>query len=273
MPNTFLALLLAFSSLSCAFCAMGGGGMNIASRMTEWRIGGLAKCPYVRKGLMAMWDGEWNAGWGRRTDDAGRWINLVTGEPLELVGSATRGEKYMKPANNSYFRIPLRFAQEIFDTARGGLTLEIVASPDRMNNVGYFAIKKMEGGGSTASDMALSFTTNNLSNGDCATGWLDRLLIYFNHHGCPEYQNYACKFRATLDGTGVAIRWKYGETVKNTSSAGQTSPVTITSGRIGADGAINNGSCKFYSVRIYSRKLSDAELEANEAVDHERFST
>lgn len=38
--------------------------------------------PYVTKGLIAMWDGEWNAGYGIHDPNATVWKNLVEGSPF-----------------------------------------------------------------------------------------------------------------------------------------------------------------------------------------------
>ena len=42
--------------------------------------------PYITDGLVAMWDGQWNAGPGRHDGNSTKWINLVTNEATAITG-------------------------------------------------------------------------------------------------------------------------------------------------------------------------------------------
>lgn len=52
--------------------------MLIAAR-NAMMAGGGWKNPYVTDGLIAMWDGEWNAGGGKHDPNATTWVDLVGG--------------------------------------------------------------------------------------------------------------------------------------------------------------------------------------------------
>lgn len=57
-------------------------------------IGSDQQNPYITKGLVAMWDGEWNAGWGLHDDNAAVWKDLArNGCDAILSGAYSWGEK------------------------------------------------------------------------------------------------------------------------------------------------------------------------------------
>lgn len=52
--------------------------------------------PYITDGLIAMWDGVWNAGGGVHDAEATTWLDIVGGRTLSLSGSAAFGANYME---------------------------------------------------------------------------------------------------------------------------------------------------------------------------------
>ena len=91
-------------ALLAAFCAIlargtsaahveGGGVMQIASRVSMWSG---ARTPtakdYVQDGLVAMWDGIENAGWGTHADTLSTWRDLTgNGYNMTVNSEATIG--------------------------------------------------------------------------------------------------------------------------------------------------------------------------------------
>ena len=51
--------------------------------------------PYVTDGLVAMWDGEWNAGGGIHDANATTWKDLIGNNDLTLAGTAAFGSAYL----------------------------------------------------------------------------------------------------------------------------------------------------------------------------------
>ena len=58
-------------------------------------LGGGWNNPYVTDGLVAMWDGEWNAGGGVHDTDAKSLVNLAEGESLAFGSDVEVHDKYI----------------------------------------------------------------------------------------------------------------------------------------------------------------------------------
>ena len=64
--------------------------------LDEEQDDGLDWCPYAHKGLVAMWDGEWNVAPGEHNSTSTTWIDLVHGYELKLCSKTTFGENCTK---------------------------------------------------------------------------------------------------------------------------------------------------------------------------------
>ena len=64
-----------------------------ARQFFERRGGGGWQNPYVTDGLVAMWDGEWNAGGGVHDAAATTWVDIVSGFTLSRKGSPVIADK------------------------------------------------------------------------------------------------------------------------------------------------------------------------------------
>ena len=63
--------------------------MLIAARAGVWTKSGYTAKDYVQDGLIAMWDGIENAGWGVHDPNATVWKDLVGGYDLTVPPSLT----------------------------------------------------------------------------------------------------------------------------------------------------------------------------------------
>lgn len=57
--------------------------------------------PYITDGLIAMWDGEWNAGGGVHDPNATVWKDLIGSLDINIPSSATIADKYLKMTSGS----------------------------------------------------------------------------------------------------------------------------------------------------------------------------
>lgn len=79
---------------------------------------------YVQDGLMAMWDGEWNAGIELHEDSPSRWIDLIGGNDLTLLQGVVFGSNFVTTDNSfgsSYYgavnqRIEFLTIEFVFET-------------------------------------------------------------------------------------------------------------------------------------------------------------
>ena len=75
--------------------------------------------PYVTDGLIAMWDAEWNVGYGVHDPESSVWFDLVGSNHMLLNPASTWGEQCLHNAPNTKGSV----AQ---DWADGAVTMEVV---------------------------------------------------------------------------------------------------------------------------------------------------
>ena len=211
---------------------MGGGGP------TPWQN------PYVTNGLIAMWDGEWNAGGGVHDANATTWLDLSgNGNDLDITAGTWAADHF------------------VCNGASGGktgfidgvLTLEAVAKITATNDY-RFAI----GLHTSGSNFDRYFGTN-------------RTLINFYSNGPGVPLRVGVVESYGFDYVVGAI-YKNGGPVAPAGNGtyypkGQATGVVL--------GASAGGGYPFggeiYAIRLYSRALTAAEVAANYAVDAARF--
>ena len=63
---------------------------------------------YIQEGLVAMWDGIENAGWGLHDYDATVWVDLIGGNNMSFIGDCSFGDDYCHfQSSTSYSNAPL----------------------------------------------------------------------------------------------------------------------------------------------------------------------
>ena len=216
------------------------------------------KNPYVTDGLVAMWDGEWNAGGGVHDANATTWKDLVGGYDATRV-NANWGDNYAQfGANNN-------------DAAKTGtlfgkpaeITLEVVYSRGNQGN-GCLAGCTSAGGFSIwySADAQIDYWARGY-------GYPLRLTADDKNDGLNHSRS------MTLSSSGEIA---YYDAEQIGTYAGSAITYNNNCGfNIGAD---SNGSQygveapfrgKIYCVRLYSRALTAAEIAANHAIDAARF--
>lgn len=218
--------------------------------------------PYVTDGLVAMWDGEWNAGGGVHDPNAQSWVDLTGNHSLSQIGADDSfGNNYFLHGSNGVltceandFRDAIiskqnavelvfqRNTQQIQDCAPFGL----VSSPnantargwwiwcDRYGTFQDFRIRQQSGGSSFLESLSLSW--ENLNS--------------YSFVDTKVYVNGQDTGLSAQDGTYTSI----GNVIQ-----------------LGRLGGYNFFKGKIYSIRIYSRALNAAEIAANYAIDKARF--
>lgn len=244
----------------------------IASRQIAFAKGGkkayTAK-DYVQDGLVAMWDGIENAGWGVHDDTATVWKDLVGEYDLSLglaamfehnaiyANRGIAGDGYMAISD---MRLPLAMsktleasfrADKVSDSA-DSLVVKVGVS-DYDNNYQYFTRLISVGWGGKI-DFSGGFknvfgdggiTADEVNSGDVttATGIYDGALTV------SAYCNGTARDRTYID-TGIAG--------VGTRIGGQDRTSRLFNGRI-------------HNIRIYSRALTADEIAHNYEIDKARF--
>ena len=249
--------------------------LSLASLATAAPIDARLRCPtekectaksYVQNGLIAMWDGIENAGWGVHDATATVWKNLgSTGSTYDATAGSAKTwldkGAYFERNWGQVFTIPAGFMNT---QAKGEWTLEVVFSPLSRWVENYSGIFGNHGSG---------------------LGWDWGQVKFFGLYS-PTFQfigssgyswiygdkySVSCGASATAGATIAVINGEiFGE------KACTASQVTLTqSSAIYIGAAFGSGERVFhgtiFAVRVYNRKLTANEIAYNYAVDKERF--
>lgn len=241
--------------------------MSIAAR-NAMLMGGGWKNPYVTDGLIAMWDGEWNAGPGKHDANATTWKDCAQGYIATTTDTAyTWGSNYCSSPSFRFF-CPVSVGEMVNAATRSkAFTIESVySSPDTTNNVIAFATCN----GSNIYDR-IDFNnspnnvlTCNFNNTSTTTFQIPTVL---NRFSVPT------RFVYTPVSGGVNVQVINRTTDLNITSAASI-PATvnrIAEFTLGRPSFVSMKNTVFYRIAFYSRALSAAEVAANYAVDKARF--
>lgn len=199
---------------------------------------------YVQDGLVAMWDGIENVGWGTHDSSATTWKDLV-GNRMLSIGSNSFGDDCFlatAPVGAS--------SSERIDLYTG--TLELVCEANPTSNSVFVRL----GGYSNQYAIGMYYvkTTGKIGVGNPLKSSpfnvsTDRYCAY-SYDGSNS--------NAYVNGLPSLI-----------SDGGNRAYGTICIG--GAGGRTGSLNGKVFCTRVYSRVLSDSEIAANYAVDVQRF--
>ena len=224
---------------------------------------------YVQNGLVAMWDGIENAGWGVHDGDATTWANLLdpdhplTGNNIAFAGKGTR-----IPSSCTYTNL------DIQSMWNNGFSLELVVSFLGVTGVSanaIFTVLKLYGsttsylainieGAWTSSLSTMGFNTARVRIGSGAP------ISLGTTNPQPRVATVcvtsAAQSKQYLDGLGYA---SYGAATSNLYVPANNN---LMFG--GSSGWVSN-NCMLNAVRFYSRVLTAEEIAANYAIDKARF--
>lgn len=251
MHKTLVQTLLA------AFCAIlatapleGGGVMLINMRNAIFGGAKLSAKSYVQDGLVAMWDGIENAGWGVHDASASTWKDLVGSNDMTLNQENSAVEDNALSSGSSKSQIWASFSP-----IASYATLEIVLMA--ASNAGPCVINPVKQNGWQIV----------IINGLIGTGINPSAD---NSKGVSISQEVPMSL--TIEKSSVSVTtaiFKNGLEDVNAASLG--SWYTVNGGQVGNDGINRSFLGKIYAIRLYSRALTAAEVAANYTVDKARF--
>lgn len=250
--------------------------MLLGARQFFERRGGGWVNPYVMDGLVAMWDGEWNAGGGVHDPNATVWMDL-SGNGVDMVsmGEPNFGQNYMTTTKlENLWHTDVTDAFDGINTS-GRFAIEIVA--EQVDGYGNQKLLNYGGGwmgqyGSFFTEMRNRYSLwvgSNAGGGGSTAEVLDKSGIFdlrAQYGVFGDGLKATTTFRATsqLSGDGGAMTLPMGANPYRKSVAIGFREVNST------DSPMIHGE-KVYTIRIYSRALTAAEIAANYAVDKARF--
>ena len=224
--------------------------MMLGARTGAWAKSGVPTArDYVQDGLIAMWDGIENAGLGVHDATATVWKDLIGDNDLILKNTAHFDENSLVSADRNKLtalcsaKLPYASIEvcAFFDKSRNSSAL--ICFGNSVDDNRMFAISQSE------------IQTYNGNHKLVLTTPVDPKCTWAGVH--DGNQHYAYVRGALASGIESLNNW------------------SLRDGTFGLSGSSNYSSWNFvgeyYSVRIYSRALTAAEIAANYAIDKARF--
>ena len=230
------------------------------------------KNPYITDGLVAMWDGEWNAGGGKHDANATSWVDLT-------------GNGWDFPATNLVFASD--HVEVMADTQTTKMSAEFwewsavsfdsvcerpAYNPSDSRNNGYFNLGRI---GlypmGHPINVLWKWIDSNTSNNFRA--------MYYNSSTAVErnqevYELASRAFVANLNSSSAADQIAYQNARATNSSLTDLTWYTSTYQHGSLPFNLYAGTSKpvkLYGIRLYNRALTASEIAANYAVDKARF--
>lgn len=211
---------------------------------------------YIQDGLVAMWDGIENAGWGVHDDNTTVWVDLVGGKvgaPYPS-GYTSAGDNCMYGGNWKFSNSDKADIKDIFST--GNVTLEVIISFDSVDS--FFRGHVIN---CFNSAIDLSVNANNIAFHSFSTAW-------------RQAESFARYNGGTLGCTIVGDGYN-GLSYFN-GALFYSEPFSVDPSSMGGDFQLgwensNWNLRRFHCVRIYNRALSQSEIAYNYFIDRLRF--
>lgn len=231
--------------------------------------------PYIADGLVAMWDGDWNSGWGRHNDHAKIWKNLMGDSRLDFnIDGMIVGDNFVN-SNRLASETDAILPQTDF-------TIEVVGCNSDVYNANRQNTPLLAYGAVGNNQFGFGFTTS----------WATMLFYcYGTTDGRNDARSYGKAYEEdsfsiprSWSGqsamSGSRLFYKNGVAFVNSTwlpRQGTYYPSDANSLKIGYGEQANMsdaGACAkrtYYCIRFYNRCLFDEEVKYNYSIDAERF--
>ena len=232
--------------------------MMLGARTEAWakRGGGVPTArDYVQDGLIAMWDGIENAGWGKHSEQA---------SCIDLTGTNESIKNYFSQEVDSFWlqgnTIPVRIGNQLLSAiASATFTFESYLDISTFSRWNYVISAKYSSDWLKFS-MRYNISTSILSS---------QKIMNANLNSISEGKN-RISFTSELGGNGVIYENEKTKTFQAMTETEQISDQTLYFGSLKNYG-MYGCNCKVHCVRFYERTLTADEIAANYAIDKARF--
>ena len=213
---------------------------------------------YIRNGLVAHWDGVENAGRGVHDPSATVWKDLVAGREFTLYNVTVEDNGMVfAGAQTSYGELGAVDTAATFENASDG-TLEIVYA-SRSTSGSQIILQSSEASGHAASIWQ--------SSRFLAACGLANNSPYFNFTSGKATNIVSVLYTSAKPGR-ARVNGNYLTSAGYDCWAGATDVTTIGTRTSKSNNPFNGA---IYSIRVYNRRLTDEEIDANHAIDRKRF--
>ena len=239
--------------------------MELAARTAAWAKSGGCVNPYVTDGLVAMWDGEWNAGWGVHDPNATAWKDLVGNNDCLDIHDGEWGDSCLRLKSRTNLSLMNQEACSWFDSPYFCIEwVKLKAAGRDFQSVLFLP--------SSGSNFLWDFGTNNhgriILTKKTGSGFL--VTSYTN---CNLSVSLNPKLNENTSSFNIG-HFTDGKIKNQTSYTASEWPLTNRGllicgnyyGSILPENYIDN-----FCIRVYERPLESHEIAANYAIDKTRF--
>lgn len=209
---------------------------------------------YVKDGLVAMWDGVENAGWG--THDSNAPINLIDGVRLRTRGTTSVSDNAFNTEASSWYIADVSGFKDALNNKN--FTFESVLSNERASNNGTFSI----------GNRGLWIYANGTYN----VGTVNAMTTLYSTGISPTYQTDGV-YSVNVTGNSSSLKAIVGgnEYSGNYGTLASISTDTCYIGGMNSNSGFSSGKKSFRCIRLYNRALSSEEIAWNYEIDKRRF--
>lgn len=232
------------------------------------------KNPYVTYGLVAMWDGEWNAGPGVSDMNQHYPVNLIAGSPIQVEFHGTQ-----KFAKHILFVPNEGYATGSTGDFSGwrGITIEYCNDSDTqvLDSLGTLTCGWINYYQASSSRRLGIFRGNGYRTVDIFKKNGSNYFGTSNWKYPSFYKPYFCTVSASLDNSfsesGIYCRGNLISSSEDTSNLISSTTTEFSMHFDYSNGVISPEVERMHCVRIYNRGLTADEIAANYAIDKARF--
>ena len=262
--------------------------MIIGARTGAWAKSGYTARDYVQDGLIAMWDGIENAGWGVHDPNTTVWKDLVGGFDLENQQGGFNDNFYWMDnglycndaTSRCFYGAKGGIPSSIVDAVNNGnITCECVTLHRRTINAGYL-LSSIHRIGSTNYNVFSVLAPVSGGYSSIKDGWGVKSVDYsLNQTDFPTLQENP-SYIVVVKNDDLSIYAKCMYDNKTQESFGSSANLIEMSSDmwlcIGSMGNSvfwtgRNTIGNYYCNRLYNRALTDEEIAHNYAIDKARF--
>lgn len=229
--------------------------------------GGATARDYIQDGLVAMWDGIENAGFGRHDPNATVWVDLAGGRDINLLSSLW-GDAYADMSGTYGLAASTIPAESVITMESVAMFADSRGLSDTFRAIYVLPSPAATNSGVTRTVRGLCWDRNAATDVTRSNGWMIRSRG--STYDASTYGNVA-RIVAIYDGidtVNIRATKMYVNSVAAslTNNGASHNPAGV---RVGTQDAFFSG--RFYACRIYNRALTAAEIAHNHAIDVERF--
>lgn len=211
---------------------------------------------YVQDGLVAIWDGIENAGWGQHDPNATVWKDLIGNRDFTIVNPSWRDTGLFFGGNGTCYGYMSQSDSAIFDSQSITISAVITRGGTGWGSDGIY-LKPSDSGRYGLAFFSKHFTIRNV--------YIDRVYVF-----PPEN---SVSVSVSYDALSGNLTPRYGNILcvdgRDTNNIGQSQTYATIGKRVVGTTYYAKGT--MHTLRVYNRALTAEEIAHNYKIDKARF--